>query len=46
MAAAIGQSLFDDTEEERYRPPGRIEELIGEGKLGRKSDAGFYDYGG
>jgi len=46
VAAAIGQSLFDDTEEERYRPPGRIEELIGEGKLGRKSDAGFYDYGG
>src|SRR5436190_15640645 len=46
VAAAIGQSLFDDTEEERYRPPGRIEELIGAGKLGRKSGAGFYDYGG
>jgi 3-hydroxybutyryl-CoA dehydrogenase len=44
VAAAIGQSLFDDTGEERYRAPGRIEELIGEGKLGRKSGAGFFDY--
>jgi 3-hydroxybutyryl-CoA dehydrogenase len=44
VAAAIGQSLVDDTAEERYRAPGRIEELIGERRLGRKSGAGFYDY--
>jgi 3-hydroxybutyryl-CoA dehydrogenase len=44
VAAAIGQSLFDDTAEDRYRAPGLIEELIGEGKLGRKSGAGFYTY--
>ena len=37
VAAAIGESLFDDTGEDRYRAPGLIEELIGEGKLGRKS---------
>jgi 3-hydroxybutyryl-CoA dehydrogenase len=44
VAAAIGQSLFDDTAEERYRAPGLIEELIGERKLGRKSGEGFYTY--
>jgi 3-hydroxybutyryl-CoA dehydrogenase len=44
VAAAIGQSLFEDAAEGRYRAPGLIEELIGEGKLGRKSGAGFYQY--
>ena len=37
VAAAIGESLFADTAEDRYRAPGLIEELIGEGRLGRKS---------
>jgi 3-hydroxybutyryl-CoA dehydrogenase len=44
VAAAIGQSLFADTEEDRYRAPGRLEEMIGDGRLGRKSGGGFYDY--
>ena len=44
VATAIGESLFADTDEDRYRAPGLIEELIGEGKLGRKSGAGFYEY--
>jgi 3-hydroxybutyryl-CoA dehydrogenase len=44
VAAAIGQSLFADTEEDRYRAPGRLEEMIGGGRLGRKSGGGFYDY--
>jgi 3-hydroxybutyryl-CoA dehydrogenase len=44
VAAAIGQSLFEDAAEERYRAPGLIEELIRAGKLGRKSGEGFYQY--
>jgi 3-hydroxybutyryl-CoA dehydrogenase len=44
VAAAIGESLFADTGEERYRAPGLIEELVGDGKLGRKSGAGYDEY--
>jgi 3-hydroxybutyryl-CoA dehydrogenase len=38
VAAAIGDAIGAEV-------PGRIRELIGEGRLGRKAGLGFYDYG-
>jgi 3-hydroxyacyl-CoA dehydrogenase len=37
VAAAIGESIGAEI-------PGRVRELIDEGRLGRKAGAGFYDY--
>jgi len=37
VAAAIGEQIGADV-------PKRVRELIGEGRLGRKTSAGFYDY--
>jgi 3-hydroxybutyryl-CoA dehydrogenase len=44
VAKAIGESLYGDAPEDRYEPPGLIVEMVGEGKLGRKSGEGFYSY--
>jgi 3-hydroxybutyryl-CoA dehydrogenase len=45
VAEAIGDALHADSDEPAHKPPGLMVEMVGEGKLGRKSGAGFYDYG-
>jgi 3-hydroxybutyryl-CoA dehydrogenase len=44
VSEAIGDALYADNSEPASKPPGLIIEKVGEGKLGRKSGAGFYTY--
>jgi 3-hydroxyacyl-CoA dehydrogenase len=44
VSQAIGDALFADSSEPTHKPPGLIVEMVGEGKLGRKSGSGFYSY--
>ena len=42
VSEAIGDALYADSGEAASKPPGLMVEMVGEGKLGRKSGAGFY----
>ena len=45
VAVAIGEALHGESGRASHEPPELLAQPVGVGKLGRKSGAGFHDYG-
>jgi 3-hydroxybutyryl-CoA dehydrogenase len=44
VAEAIGDSIAEESGADSHRPPERLRELVAQGRLGRKSGQGFFEY--
>ncbi|MFH2009028.1 MAG: 3-hydroxyacyl-CoA dehydrogenase family protein [bacterium] len=46
VVLAARSQIFEQTGDPRFEPPELLRRMVKEGRLGRKSGRGFYDYGG
>ena len=42
---AIGDSLYEEFKRTEYAPPPLLKRMVASGRIGRKAERGFYDYG-
>ncbi len=45
VVLAVLRGLFDEYGDDRYRPAPLLKQMVRAGRLGKKSDRGFYEYG-
>jgi 3-hydroxybutyryl-CoA dehydrogenase len=45
VVLAVLRGLYDEYGDDRYRPAPLLKQMMRAGRLGKKSDRGFYDYG-